>query len=185
MKTCNQLSQDAADYKFNPRVPLKLYLKTCVSLLEEAQGCFQQGDLERSYVMYVRYLDLCMKKLPGHPQVAGPSADVEHGLAKKEYLQLLKLEVPAILKISEDLRAQLERLFAKHSIALASSAPRPRAASKDAPEKTELPASFDEARFRQSLSSLQRHGDNTLAQRESNLAYPELPQLSVPFSAGF
>ncbi|SCU91073.1 LANO_0D10682g1_1 [Lachancea nothofagi CBS 11611] len=187
MKSCHQLSQAALDYRFNPRVPLKLYLKTCVSLLEEAQQSFQLGNVERSYIMYLRYLDLCMKKLPAHPQLFEEEANVDRGLAKKEYMQLLKLEVPAILKISEDLRIHLDRTFAQHTTTLAANVPKPRALKKDKVERTELPSNFDEARFKQSLSTLQRHDESAapLRQRESHIVYPELPQLNQPFYASF
>lgn len=194
MKSCHELSAAAADYRFNPRVPAKLYLKTCVSLLEEAQGSFQSGQLERAYVMYLRYLDLCTKKLPTHPQLSARATGVDlDGLAKEEYLQLLKLEVPAILRITEDLRTQLERSFAQHARTLARNVAGPRPAAKDKAEKVELPTTFDENRFRSSVAKLQSHGGGSaggdgnagLAQRSSALTYPELPQLNLPSYASF
>ncbi|SCU83513.1 LADA_0C11892g1_1 [Lachancea dasiensis] len=190
MKSTSQLNQAATDYSFSPRVPLKLYLTTCVGLLEEAQGAFQVGNVERSYIMYVRYLDLCMKKLPSHPQLAGMRSHTEDDLARKEYLQLLKLEVPAILKISEDLRLQLDKTFAQQATTLAANVPKSRLLQKETVDKVELPSSFDEARFRQSISTFQRHTENAgstvpLRQRESQLVYPELPQLSQPFYASY
>ncbi|SCU79203.1 LAME_0A07690g1_1 [Lachancea meyersii CBS 8951] len=186
MISCHQLSQMASDYKFNPRVPLRLYLKTCVSLLEEAQESFQSGNVQRSYVMYLRYLDLCTKKLPAHPELLGPQADPDRILARKGYMQLLKLEVPAILKISEDLRLQLERSFAQQAKSLASNVAKQRPLPKERVEEIKLPSTFDESRFKQSISTLQRHTERATAafqQKESHLVYPELPQLSHPFYA--
>ncbi|SCU77263.1 LAFA_0A00628g1_1 [Lachancea sp. 'fantastica'] len=188
MSTCHQLSQLASDYKFNPRVPLKLYLKTCVSLLEEAQQSFQLGNLQRSYVMYLRYLDLCTKKLPAHPDLhtLPLQADPDRALAREGFLQLLKLEVPAILRISEDLRIQLEKSFAQQGKSLASNVPRPRTFSREKLEKIELPSTFSEARFKQSISVLQRNNERSALafnQKEATLVYPELPQLSHPFYA--
>ncbi|CEP64957.1 Rfu1p LALA0_S15e01200g [Lachancea lanzarotensis] len=186
MSSCHQLGQMASDYKFNPRVPLKLYLKTCVSLLEEAQQSFQLGNLQRSYIMYLRYLDLCTKKLPAHPDLHTLQGDTDRALARKGYLQLLKLEVPAILRISEDLRVQLEKSFAQQAKSLASNVPRPRTYSKEKLEKIELPSTFSETRFKQSLSVLQHNTErSTIAfnQKEATLVYPELPQLGHPFYA--
>ncbi|SCV99708.1 LAFE_0B00760g1_1 [Lachancea fermentati] len=181
MKSSLQLSKEALEYTFNPKIPLKLYLKTCISLVEEAQTSFQDGRLERSYLMYLRYLDLCMNKLPNHPEVTESSTNSECSLFRKEYQQLLKLEVPAILRISEDLKAQIDISYQKNTLSLATNVPKRVVKERANTEAIELPSSFSDAKLRQSIHAF--HNDNIsmgnlVSSSTAPLIYPDLPKLS-------
>lgn len=66
MKSSKQLVQDAKDYRFNPAIPLRIYLKTCIGILEKAQCAFQANDLSLSFIYYFRYVDLLTNKLSRH-----------------------------------------------------------------------------------------------------------------------
>lgn len=179
-----QLSKEATEYRFNPIVPLKLYLKTCVSILEEAQSSFQSGDLERSYLMYLRYLDLCMNKLAKHLHVTSPSPDQEIGLYKREYLQLMKLEVPAILKITEDIKIQIDDRYNKYTLSLAKNVAKKTTTNREiqpAEKHVELPSTFSESKFNKSISLFRQQNvalNSSTKKKESNLLYPELPTLN-------
>ncbi|SSD60619.1 uncharacterized protein SCODWIG_02380 [Saccharomycodes ludwigii] len=113
-KSPTMLQKEATNYKFNKNIPLRIYLKTCITLIEKAQSFFIGNDIENACLYYMRYLDLSMAKLPTHPEVLyNISSTCGHSnnnleLSQKEYQQILKLEVPAIIKIVEDLQKELD-----------------------------------------------------------------------------
>ncbi|CAL9733641.1 regulator of free ubiquitin chains 1 [Monosporozyma servazzii] len=170
MKSSRQLIQDAKDYRFNPIIPLKIYLKTCVGILDKAQMSVQCGDSEMAFMFYYRYVDLCTNKLARHPQcLSKANKDPEIQLYKQEYLQLIKLEVPAVLKLIEDLQKQIDRQYNKHQLSLAKNIAKPTnsvlnhhldkinnnmetSSQDDTIKYPFLPNTFNEHRFNQSLA---------------------------------
>lgn len=203
MKSTSELNNEALDYKFFPGTSLKVYLRACVGILEKAQLAFQSGDLQKSYVFYVRYVDLCTNKLSRHPEYLGTSGDrtAEIELHRREYLQLIRLEVPAVLKISEDLRKRIDLDYSKHQLSLAKNIAKPKAQhqqnnEKQIPELKRLPPTFDEHLFNHSVAHYQKttmassfstaskpvrsSSGSAETNSESNQLhyYPELPQLS-------
>lgn len=127
MKSSRELIQEAKAYRFNPKIPLKLYLKTCVGILDKAQQSVQCGDTELAFMFYYRYVDLCTNKLSRHPQylTTNVNMDSELQLYRQEYLQLMKLEVPAVIKLVEDLQIQIDRDYCKHQLSLAKNIAKP------------------------------------------------------------
>lgn len=121
MKSTQQLGQEAREFEFNPNIPLHLYLKTCLTLLNNASECFQRGDKSLSYFYYFRYVDLCTNKLPNHPTIRSTSTGLDNDskLYVQEYKQLLRLEVPHILKIMEELKTELDAMYERHKVSLA------------------------------------------------------------------
>lgn len=211
MKSTSQLNIEALDYRFFPSTSLKVYLKACVGILDEAQLAFQGGDLERAYVFYVRYVDLCTNKLSRHPEYLGKvrGQAPETALHRQEYLQLIRLEVPAVLKITEDLRKQLDLEYGKHKLSLAKNIAKPKQQHHagadneiEMPSVAKLPSTFDDGVFNRSIRSFQESstfasyssvskGPETKVQQASDANkseektetfyfYPELPQLSFP-----
>lgn len=205
MKSILQLTEEAKDYSFNPVIPLKIYLKTCVGLLDKAQLNFQNGDIQLSYMFYYRYVDLCTNKISKHPEFLSKSQDPEVTLYKQEYLQLIKLEVPAVLKIIEDLQRQIDLDYNKHQLSLAKNIARKpinnNMQKEDHSNFSTLPSTFNEHRFNQSISYFQKSNvtntvtpsssvqpsnisfatNNTNAANQNSFQhYPELPQLSFP-----
>ncbi|QLQ79335.1 hypothetical protein HG537_0B06830 [Torulaspora globosa] len=194
MKSTVELNNEALDYKFFPGTSLKVYLKACVGILEKAQLAFQNGDLQKSYVFYVRYVDLCTNKLSHHPEnlSSGSARTAEIELHRKEYLQLIKLEVPAVLKISEDLRKQIDLEYSKHQLSLAKNIAKPRTQQKQkaesqAPEPKKVPPTFDEHLFNRSVVYYRKttqkvKSSHASAEKNSDSNqfgfYPDLPQLS-------
>ncbi|CCD25947.2 Rfu1p NDAI_0G01710 [Naumovozyma dairenensis CBS 421] len=211
MKSTTQLAAEARDYKFNPAIPLRIYLKTCVNILNKAQTAFQSRDLSLAYTFYFRYVDLCTNKLSKHPEFIissnGNSESMELSLYRQEYLQLIKLEVPAVLRIIEDLQRQIDLQYNQHQLSLAKNIAKPmhhhhhqirRNSIEGGEECTArqrqlLPPTFNESRFNQSISFLREtslslnknksQNHNTLEEDRDGkpiLHYPELPQLSFP-----
>ncbi|CCK70562.1 Rfu1p KNAG_0E03030 [Huiozyma naganishii CBS 8797] len=196
MKSTRQLGQDAVNYGFNTRVSLKIYLKTCVRILDKAQSSFQNGDMALAFMFYSRYVDLCVSKLARHPEYVsvGLAQDPEIALYRQKYLQLVRLEVPAVLKIIEDLRKILDDQYSKHQQSLAKNIAKPTAvenrhhiphlAQGSTPSTSQplpLPPTFNEHRFNQSISffaTRETISENTTEQSKTTFHYPELPQLS-------
>lgn len=211
MKSTAQLSTEALNYKFFPSTSLKVYLRACVGILDEAQSAFQEGKLERAFVFYVRYVDLCTNKLSYHPHYLGDSGDrtPEIALHRQEYLQLISLEVPAVLKITESLRKQIDLEYGKHKLSLARNIAKPKQQHKTSvenkvPEVAKLPPSFDDGMFNHSIKyyhettafasfsqentskshnlQVQSSNDSKKSSTKSEQFhyYPALPQLSFP-----
>lgn len=194
MKPTAQLNNEALDYKFFPGTSLKIYLRACIGILDKAQLAFQNGDLQRAYVFYVRYLDLCTNKLSKHPEYLDKQQNQtpEIALHRQEYLQLIKLEVPAVLRITEDLRNQIDEEYKRHQLALAKNIAKSKIQN---PKSAKLPSTFDDELFNHSISYFHRttaisnyppRSSNSLKPKETNSSihssdshyYPELPQLS-------
>lgn len=171
LKSSRQLVQEAKDYRFNPMIPLKIYLRTCVGMLDKAQMSVQCGDTQMAFVFYYRYVDLCTNKLSRHPQCLSGSnnSDPEVQLYKQEYLQLIKLEVPAVLKLIEDLQKNIDMEYNKHQLSLAKNIAKPKRVmnnsdnaqprmniqdERSSMKPTLLPQSFNEHRFNQSIAFL-------------------------------
>ncbi|AHY78476.1 AQG_2a_G0036200.mRNA.1.CDS.1 [Saccharomyces cerevisiae] len=197
MKSSKQLVQDAKDYRFNPAIPLRIYLKTCIGILEKAQCAFQANDLSLSFIYYFRYVDLLTNKLSRHPELLrmdASSSSSSSYIHKREYLQLIKLEVPAVCKIIESLRTQIDSQYSKLQTSLANNIAKPNINANTTPVQVEqqpLPKkSFDEYSFNQSISFFQKISNaqlNTGASSQSQatardeayrLNYPELPRLT-------
>lgn len=191
MKSSKLLVQDAKDYRFNPSIPLRIYLKTCIGILEKAQCAFQAGDLSLAFIYYFRYVDLLTNKLSKHPELSlmDPSS-----IYKREYLQLIKLEVPAVCKIIEGLRKEIDSQYSKLQTSLANNIAKPNTNTSTTPaqlQQQSLPKeSFNEYRFNQSISFFQKISSsqlNTTTNSPSQdaahdeayrLNYPELPRFT-------
>ncbi|CAI4035007.1 hypothetical protein SMKI_12G1440 [Saccharomyces mikatae IFO 1815] len=194
MKSSKLLVQDAKDYRFNPSIPLRIYLKTCIGILEKAQYAFQVNDLSLAFIYYFRYVDLLTNKLSKHPELSFMDPVSSSSIYKREYLQLIKLEVPAVCKIIESLRRQIDSQCSKLQTSLANNIAKPNTNTNTGPvqvEQRSLPKkSFDEYSFNQSISFFQQISNtqlNTATNPQSQdatrdeayrLNYPELPRLT-------
>ncbi|CCF57355.1 hypothetical protein KAFR_0C03630 [Kazachstania africana CBS 2517] len=200
MKSSVQLIQEAQNYRYNPSIPLRIYLKTCIGLLDKAQLNFQNNDNSMAFMFYYRYMDLVTNKLSTHQEYMS-SVDSLH---RREYLQLIKLEVPCVLKIIEDLQETIDDNYKKHELSLAKNIAKakPTQLTHQTTYET-LPSTFNERRFNQSLNflhsqttfnnntttnnnSMNNNNSNNNNSNNSNIQdnsnemyhYPELPQLS-------
>lgn len=157
-----QLAQEARDYKFNTAIPLRIYLKTCIGILDKAQLSFQNGDNSRAFMYYYRYVDLCTNKLSKHPEflISGKYlngqlntiCDPDLMLYRQEYLQLIKLEVPAVLKIIEDLKQKIDDEWERHQVSLAKNIAKNHLQAQSKHDYNTLPSNFHEHTFQQSLN---------------------------------
>ncbi|CDO92908.1 unnamed protein product [Kluyveromyces dobzhanskii CBS 2104] len=177
MKSSSQLKQEALNYRFNSNVPLKLYLTTCISIVEEAQNSARCDNMERAYLLYMRYLDLCLNRLIHHSEVNTPC----ESLYKREYFQLLKLEVPAIMKLTEELKAKIDARYKSlaNNVAVPAYGRASTATVTNPLDEVRLPSSFDEQKFNQSLSWFNHSSKHFSTKQHSHSEYPELPKLDM------
>ncbi|EJS42794.1 YLR073C [Saccharomyces arboricola H-6] len=192
MKSSKLLVQDAKDYRFNPSIPLRIYLKTCIGILEKAQCAFQANDLSLAFIYYFRYVDLLTNKLSKHPELSFMDPSSSPSIYRREYLQLIKLEVPAVCKIIEGLRKQIDSQCSKLQTSLANNIAKPSANTTPVQSQQQsLPKkSFDEYSFNQSISFFQKisnsqldssanpQSQDTAHDEAYRLNYPELPRLT-------
>ncbi|GAX71751.1 hypothetical protein SCKG_4852 [Saccharomyces cerevisiae] len=163
MKSSKQLVQDAKDYRFNPAIPLRIYLKTCIGILEKAQCAFQANDLSLSFIYYFRYVDLLTNKLSRHPELLRMDASSSSSSSKLQTSLANNIAKPNINANTTPVQVEQQPL----------------------PKK-----SFDEYSFNQSISFFQKISNaqlNTGASSQSQatardeayrLNYPELPRLT-------
>ncbi|EDO17471.1 hypothetical protein Kpol_1058p8 [Vanderwaltozyma polyspora DSM 70294] len=188
MKSSSQLRQEALEYTYNANTPLKIYLKVCVSILDKAQLEFQKGDIFSAYVLYYRYADLIANKLSDHSELALVAERDQTVLHREEYYQLVKLELPAVLKIVEDLQKNIDLDYNKIQLSLSKNIAKQQKKPNHVSEPVLLPKTFNENRFNQSISFFNNmnsnitlenkmHGNNN-NNTHQELLYPELPTLS-------
>ncbi|KAL6939474.1 hypothetical protein ACO0RG_003315 [Hanseniaspora osmophila] len=179
-KSPKQLQEEASNYKFNKSISLQVYLTFCISLIEKARILATNStDTENAYIFYMRYLDLVMNKLCNHPDILisktqsmqRDGSDV-NTLHVKTYHQILRLEVPAILKIVEEMQKKIETRYqkemAKHYIEPCKTHVKPLV--KEQPEENhctgrkspdlnieiKLPSTFDEHAFNNSIEYMKK-----------------------------
>ncbi|KAH8668934.1 Mov34/MPN/PAD-1 family protein [Xylariales sp. PMI_506] len=63
------ISEQAQDFPFNPRLPLKHYLRTARTVRYEADTYLREGNFAQAYRLYLRYTLLVMETIPKyHPE---------------------------------------------------------------------------------------------------------------------
>lgn len=156
-----------------------MYLSICINLLEKAQWFnAEQNDKLMAFTYYYRYLDLCLIKLSNHPQIKtsqnyGSKSsfsqyndnDEDLELYRKQYKQLIDLEIPIVLKIIEDLKLEIDSIYNKQQSSLANSisiAKKPIAKNNIKNNSNSIlnnktitgnpPQTFNQNRFNQSIS---------------------------------
>lgn len=165
-KNSKSLILDAKNYNYNPKISIKIYLKICIKLLEKAQWFnAQQNNKLMAFTYYYRYLDLCLVKLSNHPQIkcSGSNYVLEKyddnmtdlELYRKQYKQLIDLEIPIVLKIIEDLKFEIDSIFNKQQSSLANSISTIKKNHNTNSENSTKPnittTSFNQNRFNQSI----------------------------------
>lgn len=186
--TISDLSAEANNYVFSPQVSFRNWLHVSRTLLYEAKAHVLEDDLERAYVLYLRYADLVLNKLEKHPDCAAN---------RLAYLRALRL-VPQVLEESERLKAKLQMKYTAFSLASPELAPLSRVSSMSpefkpdfkqyldesavaSPTKSEPPRLNVDRSFADTLSSLKRttqpsahsaQGDSTVGTQRAKFSYP-------------
>lgn len=83
-------------------VPLSTYFKSGRELIKSASASENDGDIERAFVLYLRYMSLFLEKLIHHP---------EYKTADKVEKKLIKEECNHVFDLAEKLKQQIMQKY--------------------------------------------------------------------------
>ncbi|KAK9449945.1 uncharacterized protein V1518DRAFT_426815 [Limtongia smithiae] len=66
-RSIGELAATARSYDFNPAVGLIFWIRTAGGVLRQAKIYDKEGALDEAYIFYMRYAQLVLDTLPGHP----------------------------------------------------------------------------------------------------------------------
>lgn len=105
MASISELSSEANSYRFTPEVSFASWLHVCQTLQRESRIYdAEDQDLERAYVLYLRFADLVLNKLRTHP---------DFPRFKRQYARVYN-QLPAAIEHSEALK---KRILARRAAA--------------------------------------------------------------------
>lgn len=86
----------------DPNIPIARYFKSGRELIKTAAASLESGDIEKSFVLYLRYMSLFLEKLVHHPEWT----KVDH-----EEKKSVKNECNKIFDTAEKLKAQIKEKY--------------------------------------------------------------------------
>ncbi|KAL4937568.1 hypothetical protein BDV06DRAFT_71025 [Aspergillus oleicola] len=109
-QSVEKISRLAQDYKFNPAVPLRYWLRTAATLIREARIYLREGHDEQAYLLLFRHAQLVLVNLADHP-------DLKDGKDVKEERKALiaaEKEVKQNLEILEKLKPRINKRYERY-----------------------------------------------------------------------
>ncbi|KAI5806108.1 hypothetical protein EDC01DRAFT_720349 [Geopyxis carbonaria] len=64
-----QICEKALEFDYNHLIPLRYWFRTADTVFKEAYIYLKEGNQERAYLLFFRYVDLVLNKLREHPEV--------------------------------------------------------------------------------------------------------------------
>ncbi|KAL6240156.1 hypothetical protein BDW75DRAFT_197113 [Aspergillus navahoensis] len=110
-QSVEKISRLAQDYKFNPAVPLRYWLRTAATLVREARIYLREGHDEQAYLLLFRHAQLVLVHLADHP-------DLKDGKDVKEERKALiaaEKEVKQNLEILEKLKPRINKRYERYT----------------------------------------------------------------------
>ena len=89
------LSNAASDVKIDSRIPVRRYFRSGQEMIKMAEVYRTEGNLEASYVLYMKYMTLFVEKLKNH----------------KDYAQILPAEKKKVRSSVQEAMAITENLL--------------------------------------------------------------------------
>lgn len=100
MRSISELSKEANAYEFSPQISFASWIHVSRTLLRESQVYdVENADLERAFVLYLRFADLVLNQLRKHP---------EFGSHKNAYSKLTS-QVAQVIERSEIIKEKLKQ----------------------------------------------------------------------------
>ncbi|XP_037269824.1 STAM-binding protein isoform X1 [Rhipicephalus microplus] len=99
------LSELASTIEIDKDIPLKRYIRSGKEMLRSAEVYHKEGDIERSYMLYIKYITLFVEKIYDHPAMKAPPVP-ELAEVKKE-----KADAEAALEEERRQKEQLDQLM--------------------------------------------------------------------------
>lgn len=99
-----QLVEMSHNIVVDPKIPVSRYFNSGRELIKSATTCQQKGDLEKAFVLYLRYMTLFLEKIIHHP---------EYGKADRNEKTLIRNECNTVFDLAENLK---QRILEKYTL---------------------------------------------------------------------
>lgn len=99
-----QLVEMSHNITIDRHIAIQKYFNSGREIIKSAVACEQKGDIERAFVLYLRYMTLFLEKLIHHP---------EYSKADKTEKTLVKMECNKVFDLAEDLKKRILEKYAK------------------------------------------------------------------------
>ncbi|RDW86728.1 putative endosome-associated ubiquitin isopeptidase (AmsH) [Aspergillus mulundensis] len=110
-QSVEKISRLAQDYKFNPAVPLRYWLRTAGTLMREARIYLREGHDEQAYLLLFRHAQLVLVNLASHPDLKD-GKDVRE---ERKALVAAEKEVKQNLEILEKLKPRINKRYERYT----------------------------------------------------------------------
>ncbi|KAL4879604.1 hypothetical protein BJY04DRAFT_193234 [Aspergillus karnatakaensis] len=110
-QSVEKLSRLAQDYKYNPAVPLRYWLRTAATLVREAQIYLREGHYEQAYLLLFRHAQLVLINLADHPDLK----DGKDAKEERKALVAAEKEVQQSLEILEKLKPRINKRYERYT----------------------------------------------------------------------
>ncbi|KAI9376285.1 hypothetical protein BJX61DRAFT_417443 [Aspergillus egyptiacus] len=110
-QSVEKISRLAQDYKFNPSVPLKFWLRTAATIVREARIYLREGHDEQAYLLLFRHAQLVLVHLASHPDLKS-GKDVRE---ERKALMAAEKEVQQNLEILEKLKPRINKRYERYT----------------------------------------------------------------------
>ncbi|KAL4810142.1 hypothetical protein BDV18DRAFT_130358 [Aspergillus unguis] len=110
-QSVEKISRLAQDYKFNPTVPLRYWLRTAATLVREARIYLREGHDEQAYLLLFRHAQLVLVHLADHPDLKD-GKDVRE---ERKALVAAEKEVKQNLEILEKLKPRINKRYERYT----------------------------------------------------------------------
>ncbi|KAL4818108.1 hypothetical protein BDW67DRAFT_22087 [Aspergillus spinulosporus] len=110
-QSVEKISRLAQDYKFNPAVPLRYWLRTAATLVREARIYLREGHDEQAYLLLFRHAQLVLVHLADHPDLKD-GKDVRE---ERKALIAAEKEVKQNLEILEKLKPRINKRYERYT----------------------------------------------------------------------
>ncbi|KAL2835072.1 hypothetical protein BDW59DRAFT_137059 [Aspergillus cavernicola] len=140
-QSVEKISRLAQDYKFNPLVPLRYWLRTAATLVREARIYLREGHDEQAYLLLFRHAQLVLVHLAGHPDLTGEK-DVRD---ERKALVAAEKEVKQNLEILEKLKPRINKRYERYTQLMHERQSRLTSSTVSPAASSQLPAPSDPA----------------------------------------
>ncbi|KAL3463051.1 hypothetical protein BJX64DRAFT_258136 [Aspergillus heterothallicus] len=110
-QSVEKITRLAQDYKFDPAIPLRYWLRTGATLVREARIYLREGHDEQAYLLLFRHAQLVLIHLAGHPDLKS-GKDVRE---EQKALVASEKEVKQNLEILERLKPRINKRYERHT----------------------------------------------------------------------
>ncbi|KAL3482508.1 hypothetical protein BJX99DRAFT_217237 [Aspergillus californicus] len=140
-QSVEKISRLAQDYKFNPLVPLRYWLRTTATLVREARIYLREGHDEQAYLLLFRHAQLVLVHLANHPDLKGEK-DVKE---ERKALIAAEKDVKQNLEILEKLKPRINKRYERYTQIMRERQSRLSASTASPAASSQLPAASDPA----------------------------------------